>query len=66
MARQTIVKSAFPVVPHTSVSSYGMSLRDYIAIKAMAAYVARGYDNPKAVSQYAYEMADAMLAQGEK
>ena len=60
------VEPAFPVVAHTSVASYGMSLRDYIAIKAMEGYIAHGYDNPTKVPIYAYEMADAMLKERDK
>jgi hypothetical protein len=54
--------------------STGMSLRDAAAIQAMAACVSGhithfGHDNhwpPVDVAQYAYELADAMLAERAK
>jgi len=64
--KDSAADAAFPIVPHTSVRSYGMSLRDYIAIHAMEGFIAHGYDNPTKVPVYAYEMADSMLAESKK
>lgn len=43
----------------------GMTLRDYFAAKALGAYVAGMEDGASAESlaEYAYELADAMLAE---
>ena len=51
------------------VSAYGMTLRDYLAAKAMAAYLVAANGNPpepETTAECAYFMADAMLAQGNK
>jgi hypothetical protein len=60
---------AFPVPSHPSemVESYGMSLRDYFAAKAMQGMLASGGDHfdgqgdPERFSKNAYAYADAML-----
>jgi hypothetical protein len=44
----------------------GMSLRDYFAAKAMAADISTSYHSAKDVAKFAYEMADAMLAERRK
>lgn len=62
----------FPVADHPSLSIYpGVSLRDYFAAKAMQGWVAvdaMRFDeaNVKRAAQFAYAMADAMLAAREK
>lgn len=70
---------AFPIHPKMpealgcmpSVSDAGMSLRDYFAAKAMAAYIASQVDMTandvsefaeEVVARIAYQFADAMLA----
>jgi hypothetical protein len=67
---------AFPVpmvydgVVVDSVNERGMTLRDYFAAKAMAAYVAKegpaSDEDGDFVAKYAYEIADAMLAERKK
>lgn len=60
---------AFPVVSAPGVESYGMTLRDYFAAKAMQALIAKGMDNTTMrnakgvapISTFSYEYADAML-----
>ena len=48
---------------------YGMTMRDYFAVKAMqgeCAACSQGAAKPEATAKWAYEMADAMLkARGE-
>ena len=47
----------------------GMTLRDYFAAKAMAAYLAAAQGNPpqpETTAECAYFMADAMLAERNK
>ena len=51
------------------VSAYGMTLRDYLAAKAMAAYLVAANGNPpepETTAECAYFMADAMLAERNK
>ena len=51
------------------VSAYGMTLRDYLAAKAMAAYLVAANGNPpepETTAEWAYFMADAMLAERNK
>lgn len=51
------------------VSAYGMTMRDYFAVKAMAAYIAAMHGNPpepETTAECAYFMADAMLAERKK
>jgi hypothetical protein len=43
-----------------------MSFRDYIAIQAMKARIGGQYQDPEALSRYAYEVADEMLAEREE
>ena len=55
---------AFPV--HDDPETFtGMELRDYFAAKAMQAILARDLPT-EFVAEYAYEMADAMVAEREK
>ena len=62
---------AFPVRT-SSPAFYGMTLRDYFAAKAMQGCCAQGNGSlggdgsPKAVACWAYEIADAMIAEREK
>ncbi len=62
---------------NTSVPFIGMTLRDYFAAKAMMTfydapgmlYVSAGgdtIDTPEAVAEFAYRLADAMLAERAK
>ena len=48
----------------------GMTLRDYFAAKAMAAYLAIDYEgccrDPDKLAMWAYDNADAMLKEREK
>jgi hypothetical protein len=55
---------AFP----TNLSDDGMSLRDYFAAKAMQSIMADGkqYSGFDEIAEYAYEVADAMLAERSK
>lgn len=54
--------------------SRGMTLRNYLAAKAMQALIAKGMDNPNnrnakgvaIIAKFAYEYADAMLEEGSK
>ena len=51
------------------VSAYGMTLRDYLAAKAMAAYLVAANGNPpepETTAECAYFMADAMIAERNK
>lgn len=61
---------AFPVLSHPSefVESYGMTLRDYFAAKAMAALINRGNHDGEIEkrAEHAYKCADAMLAERGK
>jgi hypothetical protein len=64
-----------PASPAPAISAAdGMTLRDYFAAKAMAAYwtdpgisseVAKSKRTQEYVAQWAYEMADAMLEERE-
>ncbi len=56
---------AFPTKPGHWMEE-GMSLRDYFAAKAMAADISTSYHSAKDVAKFAYEMADAMLAERRK
>ena len=70
------VITAGPAFPFTEfqkdgakVSAYGMTLRDYLAAKAMAAYLVAANGNPpepETTAECAYLMADAMLAERNK
>ena len=70
---------AFPVTPEfqetpqgfTNITNSGMSLRDYFAAKVaqgmVASYVGdTPLPQPKAVAVYAYNVADALLAEREE
>ena len=64
---------AFPCHPDVDNSLYdGMTLRDYMAAKAMQAFITAWisksiYSNTDLeVAEYAYKMADAMLTAREK
>lgn len=72
-------KRAFPLPPEivgdTSFEQPGMTLRDYFAAKAADAIFGKyGFDTPfckdaspmPSIARYAYELADAMLAEREK
>ena len=63
---------AFPIPSdgHTHGTEGGMTLRDYLAAKAMQAFIIRGFSGQRdmgsaeydeTVSRFAYESADAML-----
>jgi len=53
---------AFPTKPGHWMEE-GMSLRDYFAAKAMAADISTSYHSAKDAAKFAYEIADAMLAE---
>ena len=67
---------AFPMLGHMEDGEFeadtqfmGMTLRDYFAAKAMAAYLAAARGNPpepETTAECAYFMADAMLAERNK
>lgn len=61
---------AFPVQDDEKLHpSYGMTMRDYIAIKAMAADIANAGCNSiheDGLAKWSYEMADAMLKERSK
>jgi hypothetical protein len=47
----------------------GLTIRDYFAAKAMQGFCAHGSSNPitqKALAEFSYQMADAMLAERER
>ena len=55
---------AFPVYDHVEHEvTYGMTLRDYFAAKAMQGVMACNgvYDDEKKLARWCYEQADAML-----
>jgi hypothetical protein len=62
---------AFPQSEYPHMGQVGMSLRDYFAAKAMAAFIASGEcdvilsvsdsDWPETIAREAYDAADAML-----
>lgn len=59
----------FEVTDIVSPKQEGMTLRDYFAAKAMAAYIAAMHGNPpepETTSECAYFMADAMIAERSK
>ena len=58
---------AFPFVWQAEGTEPGMTLRDYFAAKAMQALISNSnYDDTFSnFSKFAYEMADAMLAEGD-
>lgn len=59
-------ETAFPVTNDPVLaSSFGMSLRDYFAAAALTGYLARG-GNPENCAGWAYNFADAMLAERDK
>lgn len=50
-----------------TVQSIGMTLRDYFAAKAMQAHITNNLNfRPEDVAKWAYEFADAMLAERER
>ena len=58
--------NAFPIVIPTDCAGYedGMTLRDYFAGQALAGYLADGVvSEPQHCAEFAYRMADAMLAE---
>ena len=58
---------AFPLSgPLTTSDSLGMTLRDYFAAKAMQSLVALDRTAATMTAEYAYAMADAMLAARDK
>jgi hypothetical protein len=58
---------AFPVA-FTTTPLQGMTLRDYFAAKAMAGFLASDADAPSydTLAAFAYQCADAMIAEGAK
>ena len=60
---------AFPIAT-AGTNNYGMTLRDYFAAKAMAAFLAAptttAFDNPALCAEWAYQQADAMLKAREQ
>lgn len=59
--------SAFPLSgPLTTSDNLGMTLRDYFAAKAMQSLVALDRTAATMVAEYAYAIADAMLAARDK
>ena len=46
--------------------SLGMTLRDYFAAKALSNAYTQHHGNPDKVAEWAYEVADAMLAAREE
>ena len=58
---------AFPVTPCDGEYSLGMSLRQYIAIQAMEAYIKNSLVASdtirKLIAKQSYSMADAMIAE---
>ena len=61
MSNDAGYEPAFPV-PELA-SYYGMTLRDWFAGQAMAAFIARETMNGSDTAQTAYAFADAMLAE---
>ena len=62
------IKDGGPAFPRQHICE-GMTLRDYFAAKAMQGILhlpARNESNSIAFSRWAYEMADAMLAERSK
>lgn len=58
---------AFPVIASgTNTESDGMTLRDYFAAKSMQTYRGNVGYSPQKIAQWAYEDADAMLAERDK
>lgn len=56
--------SAFPVADMQLHGTYGMTLRDYLAAKAMSGFCSRDgsiYCSAESISKNAYAVADAML-----
>jgi hypothetical protein len=51
---------AFPIMTGHTVYNQGMKLRDWFAGQALA--MADALDKPTSVAQWAYEIADAMIA----
>jgi hypothetical protein len=52
----------FPDGEMNQEATYGMTLRDYFAAKAMQSVIARGDDtNRPGMAEWSYAMADAML-----
>lgn len=58
----------FPLLFDQNDFSQGLTNRDYIAIKAMAAFIMgnKGSVNTPDIAEAAYEMADAMIEQSNK
>lgn len=58
-----IVQDACPGVHSGGVESWGLSIRDYFAAKALVAYFSdgAGFALQHEASKWAYETADAML-----
>lgn len=61
---------AFPIVGQWGVTEQGMTLRDYFAAKAMQGFMANKSNpmrfQPEDDANWAYSIADAMLAAREK
>ena len=66
--------AAFPMLDDNGLRHAGMSLRDYFAAKAMQGYMATcgegaypdGISSADCVADFAYRIADAMLAERSK
>jgi len=58
---------AFPIPGlHANPDYNGMTLRDYFAARAMQGMIANGENNPQAITQAAYIVADLMLKERMK
>jgi hypothetical protein len=58
-----------PAFPHSGYEQYGMSLRDYFAAKAMAAFIAKddnAFDSASKAAEWAYEQSDAMIKERDR
>lgn len=61
------IKTGGPAFPKNyGVPNEGMTLRDYFAAKAMQSLIAGEYQFFKGLAIYAYQLADAMLAERER
>lgn len=61
---------AFPVTPESHPTFWGITVRDYFAIQALAGWLAsfgpEDSPKPESCAEFAYAMADAMLVEREK
>lgn len=56
--------TAFPITGVLMVGSHGMTLRDYFAAQTLADI--NGGGSPENLAKFAYEVADAMIAERAK